>query len=433
MKLAIIADDLTGANDSGVQLAKYGLKTSVFFKEDEKHIIGKDAAVFDTDSRAMEKGEAADLVANVTKFLLDQGVEYIYKKIDSTMRGNVGSELLGFQKELKQDFIFIVPGYPNNGRKVIDGYHYLNDRKLSETEIANDPVTPVLESYLPKLLGDQMGQKVGLITLAELRNTELFQNKLIQFKENNVAFIVIDSELDSDLELLLEKIKNVAYKVGLVGSAGLANYLPSHFGLEASSINFTIENKNKPILTVVGSVNVQSRKQLKILLQNKDISSIKVDSFKAVSDMESRDSEIDRVYSEVRKLAEEGKDVVIYSAGEPEDIQYARQIGGTNGFNYTETSKEIVKMIGEVSSRLLQEELFQGVVMTGGDTAKKICEQWNVTGFQLYDELEVGVPISSFIGVDGLYAITKAGGFGQENVLLDSIEKLKGELSYEKE
>ena len=91
-----------------------------------------------------------------------------------------------------------------------------------------------------------------------------------------------------------------------------------------------------------------------------------------------------------------------------------------------QTSKEIVAMIGEIAARLLQEGLFQGIVMTGGDTAKKICEQWDITGFTLYDELEVGVPISSFIGVDGLFAITKAGGFGKERVFIDSIAKLKG-------
>lgn len=62
---------------------------------------------------------------------------------------------------------------------------------------------------------------------------------------------------------------------------------------------------------------------------------------------------------------------------------------------------------------------------------KKICEHWRVTGFQLYDELEVGVPISTFIGVKGLFAITKAGGFGQEDVLIHSIEKLKGEKKNE--
>ena len=49
MKLAIIADDLTGANDSGVQLARHGLKTTVLFDMDEKSVKNYEAVVFDTD------------------------------------------------------------------------------------------------------------------------------------------------------------------------------------------------------------------------------------------------------------------------------------------------------------------------------------------------------------------------------------------------
>ena len=82
MNLAIIADDLTGANDSGVQLAKYGLQTSVFFKMDKRNIQSNEAVVFDTDSRAMAPAEAKELVAKVTRFLLDEGINNIYKLQD---------------------------------------------------------------------------------------------------------------------------------------------------------------------------------------------------------------------------------------------------------------------------------------------------------------------------------------------------------------
>lgn len=427
MNLAIIADDLTGANDSGVQLAKYGLKTSVFFKEDKRYLGDNDAVVFDTDSRAIRADKAEDMVSSVTRFLLKQGVTNIYKKIDSTMRGNIGAELLGFQGEYQQDFIFIAPGYPTNGRTVIEGYHYLNGRKLGETEIANDPVTPVVESHLPTLIGDQLDTKVGLVTVSELRDTSLFHDKLNQLKEDQIVYVVIDSEIDEDLKLLLKEMKRTPFKIGLVGSAGLANHLPEHYGLEKTENTLEIPNRKKSVLTVVGSVNVQSRKQLKQLLNNKSVEAIEVASHKAVSDDETRRAEVERVYCTAKKLAFEGHDVVLYSAGEKNDIEHARRVGNLNGYTYSETSSEIVHMMGEISARLLRAKLFQGVVMTGGDTAKKICEHWRVTGFQLYDELEVGVPISTFIGVKGLFAITKAGGFGQEDVLIHSIEKLKGE------
>jgi uncharacterized protein YgbK (DUF1537 family) len=85
-------------------------------------------------------------------------------------------------------------------------------------------------------------------------------------------------------------------------------------------------------------------------------------------------------------------------------------------------------MLGGISSVLIEEKLFKGIVMSGGDTAKQVCEIWNVKGFYLHDELEIGVPISTFIGNDDIYVITKAGGFGKETVFVHAIDKLKGVL-----
>jgi uncharacterized protein YgbK (DUF1537 family) len=85
-------------------------------------------------------------------------------------------------------------------------------------------------------------------------------------------------------------------------------------------------------------------------------------------------------------------------------------------------------MLGEISAALIEGKLFKGIVMTGGDTAKQVCEIWGVKGFYLHDELEIGVPISTFIGIDDIFVITKAGGFGKETVFVHAIDKLKGVL-----
>jgi D-threonate/D-erythronate kinase len=428
MKLAIIADDLTGANDSGVQLAKYGLSTSVFLKMDNKSLVDNEAVVFDTDSRALEAGEAKKRVEDITQFLVDNNFGNIYKKIDSTMRGNIGEEIVGFHNKLKTDFIFVVAAYPKNERTIINGYHYLKNKLLSETEIAEDPVTPVKESHIPTLLKQQIQAEIGHINLDLLHSgKDLILEHLNRLKEKNVIFVVVDAEVEEDLQLILEMAKGIDSSIGWVGSAGLANYLPQFFNIEAQHNDLKIINHNKPILTIVGSVNVNSRKQLQLLLKEKNICGIKMDSFKAVSNADLRKEEMSRIFYKAKEAAKKGLDIVIYSSGEKEDISYAREIGRKNGFNYAQTSSEIVIMIGGITSVLLEAGLFQGVVMTGGDTAKQVCERWDVTGFRLYDELEIGVPISSFIGVDDIFVITKAGGFGKETVFINAIERLRGE------
>ncbi|MFC0470935.1 four-carbon acid sugar kinase family protein [Halalkalibacter kiskunsagensis] len=429
MKLAIIADDLTGANDSGVQLAKFGLKTSVLFGLDKNAVHESEAVVFDTDSRSIDKNESYNKVYEVMEFLKEQGFQNIYKKIDSTMRGNIGIEIDAVYDSLKPDFVFVVPGYPKNGRKVVNGHHYLNGIALNETEIASDPKTPVTVSHVPTLLKQQTNRSVGLIDKdLLLKGSNAIHHELENFAKNNVSYIVVDSETEEDLELILNHTKHLNFSITWVGSAGLANYLPSYYDIEQTENKLMIPKNNAPILTVVGSVNKNSRHQLDVVLRKDDVIGIKMESFKAVSCDEERNLEMTNVLKEARDAAEKGFNVVIYSTGEPKDIEKAREMGAANGFNYTETSNEIVKMLGGISSVLIEEKLFKGIVMSGGDTAKQVCELWNVKGFYLHDELEIGVPISTFIGNDDIFVITKAGGFGKETVFVHAIDKLKGVL-----
>jgi uncharacterized protein YgbK (DUF1537 family) len=427
MRLAIIADDLTGANDSGVQLAKFGLKTSVLFGLDKRTVHDSEAVVFDTDSRSIDKNKAYDMVFEVTKFLKEQSFQNIYKKIDSTMRGNIGAEIDALYDSIKPDFVFVVPGYPKNGRTVVNGYHFLNGVPLHETEIANDPKTPVTVSHIPTLLKQQTNKSVGLIDKNLLhKDEEVFQRELETFAKDHVTYIVVDSETEEDLSRILHQTKDSNFDIAWVGSAGLANHLPSYYGIEENEELLTIPKSNTPVLTVVGSVNKNSRHQLDVVLQKDNVFGIKVESYKAVSCDEERRLEVSNVLNEARVAAGKGFDVVIYSTGTPGDIEKARRTGENNGFTHTETSNEIVKMLGEISAGLIEEKLFKGVVMTGGDTAKQVCELWNVKGFYLHDELEIGVPISTFIGNEEIFVITKAGGFGKETVFVHAIDKLKG-------
>lgn len=428
MKLAIIADDLTGANDSGVQLAKEGLNTAVFLERDYAAAKDAEAVVFDTDSRSIEPGTAFDKIKSITEFLIDAGFDFIYKKIDSTMRGNVGKEIKAFGDAIQTDFIIIAPGYPRNGRTVVRGNHYLHGVLLHETEIANDPKTPVAEAHIPTLIKKDIGEEIGLITLDVLRSEkEQLKDLLDAYKQRGIKYIVADSEQEKDLELLLEHTKSLSHSISWAGSAGLASYLPSFYDLKSEKKReLIIPLHNKQVLTVVGSVNKNSRRQLEILLADTTTKGICLDSAKAVSSIEEREREIKRVISLAKEAADEGLDPAIYTAGSENDIAKARELGGKLGLDRTQVSNEIVKMLGEVIAALVEKGTFQGLVMTGGDTAKQVCDLLDTNGFVLYDELETGVPISSFIGREDMFVITKAGGFGKETVFKDAIKKLRG-------
>src|SRR5689334_18836109 len=96
VKLLIIADDFTGAHDTGVQFAARGAATVVVtdlnydFRSIEKRV---EVLVMVAETRHLKPQDAYNIVYSIVHRALQAGIAYIYKKTDSALRGNIGSEL----------------------------------------------------------------------------------------------------------------------------------------------------------------------------------------------------------------------------------------------------------------------------------------------------------------------------------------------------
>ena len=152
-KILIVTDDLTGANDTSVQFSKRQLKSLVITNKDHfnKSLKVCDALVIDTESRSDDKDTAYRKTFEIGKIAKAQHIKFIYKKLDSTFRGNIGAEISGLMDALEIQHAIIVPALPSNDRITKDGYVYVKGQLLAETEIADDPKTPVKESYIPSI------------------------------------------------------------------------------------------------------------------------------------------------------------------------------------------------------------------------------------------------------------------------------------------
>ena len=161
-KIAVIADDLTGANDTGVQFAKQGLKTIVLMGRDfPSGSSDDDVVVMDSQGRSLTPGEAYRKVAALAAQVREGGFCTVFKKIDSTLRGNVGSEIDAIMDTCGQDLAVVVPAFPKNGRTTVGGYLLVHGAPLEATEVARDRRCPVTESHIPTLLAGQTARQVG--------------------------------------------------------------------------------------------------------------------------------------------------------------------------------------------------------------------------------------------------------------------------------
>jgi uncharacterized protein YgbK (DUF1537 family) len=393
MLIAVIADDLTGAADTGVQLVHAGYRTAVFFRATEVLADDLDAVAFDTDSRTMPAGFAAKRVLEVAH--LAREARIVYKKLDSTLRGNVAAELAAALGGARRGRVVVAPAFPAAGRITVGGIQSVHGVPVDETEMANDPHTPVREAHVPSLLADAFSS-VGALGAGDLADLERVRRTLEDYE-----CVVADADRDADLEALVRAVPDPD-RILWAGSAGLALALGSVYpGPSAGAVGVQ-RVPVRPVLVVVGSLSGVAREQ-------------------------------------VRRLVEEYGEVgVPVGGGEPNAVQKAVETarealaGGTCAVVHSPedrvaSSESVLGSLAEVAWRLSEEGLFEGLVLTGGATAVGVARRLGDCGIRLEGEVETGVPRGTMIGPRPYPVVTKAGGFGELDTLVGAVEALSGE------
>lgn len=391
--IAVIADDLTGAADTGVQFVHAGYRTAVFFRATEVLEDGLDAVVFDTDSRAMPAGFAAKRVVDVAHAA--HGARIVYKKLDSTLRGNVAAELAAALGGARRDRVVVAPAFPAAGRTTVGGIQRVHGVPVDETEMANDPHTPVREAHVPSLLADAF-TSVGLLSVEDLAEPDLVRGAVEDYE-----CVVADAERDADLEVIVRTVPDPA---GLLwaGSAGLALALGSVYPGPYAGTTRARRTPVRPILVVVGSLSGVAREQVRRLVEAYGEVDVPVDS--------KAPNAVREAVGAARRALAGGTCAVVHS---PEE----RSASG----------ESVLGSLSEVAALLSEEGLFEGLVLTGGATAVGIAQRLGASGIRLEGEVETGVPMGLLAGPRPYPVVTKAGGFGRPDTLLGAVEALSME------
>ena len=384
MLIAVIADDLTGAADTGIQLARAGYRTAVVFHGEEVTATRLDAVALDTDTRTRPAGFAAKRVVEATHAV--RSANLLYKKLDSTLRGNVAAELAAAFGAAGRERAIVAPAFPAAGRTTVGGTQLVHGVPVNETEMRNDPSTPVWEAHVPTLLADSFSSVFSL-------DVEDFADPgrvRVALEENEC--VVADAERDSDLEALVRTVPDPD-RVLWAGSAGLAYAIGSvypgpHAG-EAGERRAPV----RPILVVVGSLSGVAREQVRRLVE--EYGDVSVEAGGGDADAEARD-------------ALSGGPCAVVHSSEKRDA----------------SGEAVLGSLAEVVGRMSEERRFAGLVLTGGATAVGVARRLGATGIELEGEVEAGVPVGTLIGPRPYPVVTKAGGFGGPDTLVGAVQAL---------
>lgn len=424
--IGIIADDLTGANDSGIQLTEKGINTSVLFDIPEKQNKLDSGIVIDTDSRSLTKEEAASVTEKAALFLKDSGYRYIYKKMDSTLRGHIGTELKAVGEVFHPDFTVIAPAFPAMGRTTVDGRHYVHGKLIAETEISKDPKHPVTESSIPQIIEREIGEKVGLLKKGDYSSDEdAFQEKLAEMNRSGIRYLVCDAVTQEDLEQAARKIAGSSYTIIWSGSAGLAEVLPDVLGISAQKEENTLPDANL-VLTVCGSLSEVTQHQVKYAIQQSHVVDVEVDTNRMFSE-EWRIWKQEYINDCLQGL-ENDYDVVVYVPSTTEVRKTVMEKGRARGMTNNQIGELISYEIGDIVSEVTKaSSKLKGLVLTGGDTAKDTSRKLGAVGFRLVKQIEPGIPLATLLGAEVEYkVVTKAGAFGKEDSIYKAMNELKG-------
>lgn len=429
-RIALVADDLTGASDSGVQFTRKGLQMVVLFDVGSVSAVGAsaDGVAVDTDSRALPPSEAYQRVRAAARNLREAGFYHIYKKVDSTLRGNLGAEIDAAMDELPVEFAVVAPALPRLGRTTVGGRHFLHGRPVSETEIGRDPKTPVRESDIVRLLASQSRRKIGLVDLQTVRKgPDTLVEAVGALRAAGTEVLVMDAETEQDLTAIASGVVAAGRPVLWVGSAGLADFVPEALGLTGSSRPAeTPPSSDRPILLVVGSVSQVTRNQVTCVQQELHAAVVEMDALALLRGEETARAERARCRGALLQALSGGWDVVFTTTGSPDQVAAARELGVQLGISATAVSDRIAEELGAVAAEVIQSQPLQGLILTGGDTAKAVCRHLHVGGLRLLSEVETGVPLSRLVGPVDLPVVTKAGAFGTAHTLVHAMQALRG-------
>ncbi|HYA43912.1 MAG TPA: four-carbon acid sugar kinase family protein, partial [Syntrophobacteraceae bacterium] len=253
--MGILADDLTGALDTGVQFREKGFATFVPLKFSYP-FPDAPALVFNSESRHLGGEMAYEMVRRICKKLNGR---VLYKKIDSTLRGNVGWEIEAMLDELGYKKAILAPSYPAQGRTVEDGILKVNGIPLHRTSFGKEFKDPLRSSSIPKQLEKEIGEDISHIGGKELSQVPgSLASRILRAEER---IVLIDAKTSNDLRCIARAWILVKDEVLACGSAGLAKEIPVRSSpFTKKSVNF--ENVREPFLIVSGSRNQKTLDQL---------------------------------------------------------------------------------------------------------------------------------------------------------------------------
>jgi uncharacterized protein YgbK (DUF1537 family) len=411
-KLLIIADDFTGALDTGVQFAARGASTQVRMAPagaDAVPATDTEVLVLDVATRHVPPDQAYASVYRAAKAAVKAGIPFLYKKTDSALRGNIGSELSALMDATQTDRLAFVPAYPRMDRVTRNGIHWVEGMPVADGVFGRDPFTPVIRSDIYGLLAAQTNKPIVLHRESD-RITCL----------ESPGIHVFDAGSDATLTAIADRLGADALRVS-AGCAGFAAELARLLIPQRTPQSVLPDRSN--LFVLCGSINPVTRHQIDQATANGFIRfRLGIDQ---KLDPDWPDSAAGRaMVDRLLVIARIGRSCIV-DANDPDGIPETLHWAERHAWPIEQVRQQIAAQLGKLGKRLLEGGLDATLLCTGGDTLQALLRSVDVRTITPLCERSAGVVLASLtLGGRNRFILSKSGGFGPPDLFLNLADQL---------
>ena len=373
-----LADDLSGALDAAGAFHRAGRRVAIALSTEAwRDTREGDVVGFTTETRNAAPDVAAAAVANAIAFGRARGARLVYKKIDSTLRGAVAAELEALLTALPDARVLFSPANPAVGRTVRGGVLLVHGVPVAETEFGRDPVSPVRESDIRRLLG---GVESARLEIADASVEEDLAVAVARMNAEGVAWVGVGSG-------------------ALARPIAVRNEISISRTEDLSRKSAGGETPPGPTLMICGSAHRVNRTQAAALARERGVPVIEV------------------------RLGEDAAAVtaaitaIQASCGRGATLMIEERRG---------ESSDVPRRLAAVTNAVVHATGVRRVFVTGGETAFALCGHQGIGSLAFEAEIESGLSLSRADATSGLMRLAiKPGGFGAEQTGVRAWEGLR--------
>lgn len=398
----VVADDRSGACDTGHQFATRGYETVVVGHGES---ADGDVLVVDTDSRYVDAATAADHVADA---VATHDPATTYKKVDSTLRGNLVAEVDAAIEASGADVAVVAPAFPAEGRTTVGGYHLVDGTPVAETAAASDHDAPVETSHLPTRFADSAHDVTHISADAVGHRSAVADRLRDVAADGDPVVVTCDAATDDHLAAIARGAALSSLDVVYIGSAGLARHV--RLGVD-----------RRPVLGVVGSASPRTFEQLDALPDERVVA---VDGPALVTDREAAVSTaVDRAVATI----DEGDPVVVTAARSRADVDATIDAADDADLSQSTARDRVASGLATIAAAVADRSSPGRYLLSGGAIAAATLDELDSEGVRLTGSaVEDGVPVGRVLG--GVAAecpvVTKAGAFGDGETIVNCLDSL---------